>query len=69
MFLRLIFTLCAFLLVGVVFGQPPFPIDPPSAPIDGGLSWLLAAGAAYGAKKIYDYRKDKEQDDEDNLEM
>ena len=31
----------------------------PNVPIDGGLSVLLAAGAAYGAKKAYDKRKDK----------
>jgi hypothetical protein len=26
-------------------------------PIDGGISFLVAAGAALGAKKIYDSRK------------
>ena len=32
-------------------GDPP-PVDgDPGAPIDGGLSLLLAAGAAYGVKK------------------
>ncbi len=30
---------------------------PPATPIDGGLSILLIAGGAYGAKKIYDKRK------------
>ncbi|MEQ8238711.1 MAG: hypothetical protein RIA69_05835 [Cyclobacteriaceae bacterium] len=30
---------------------------PPATPIDGGLSLLLAAGGAYGAKKLYDKRK------------
>ncbi|MES2734394.1 MAG: hypothetical protein V4714_21780 [Bacteroidota bacterium] len=30
-------------------------------PIDGGLSLLLAAGAAYGAKKVYAYRNEKKQ--------
>jgi len=30
----------------------------PNVPIDGGLSVLLAAGAAYGAKKVYDKRKE-----------
>lgn len=34
--------------------QPPAP---PATPIDGGLSLLLLAGGAYGAKKIYDKRK------------
>ena len=30
---------------------------PPGTPIDGGLSLLLAAGGAYGAKKLMDKRK------------
>lgn len=30
---------------------------PPATPIDGGLSLLLIAGGAYGAKKMYDQRK------------
>ncbi len=38
------------------------PIDPNDAPIDGGLSLLLAAGAAYGVKKYRDGKKKEEQD-------
>lgn len=38
--------------------EPPPPDD---SPIDGGLSLLLAAGAAYGVKKYRDSRK-KEQE-------
>ena len=30
---------------------------PPATPIDGGLSLLLVAGGAYGAKKILENRK------------
>lgn len=30
---------------------------PPATPIDGGLSLLLAGGAAYGLKKLKDSRK------------
>jgi hypothetical protein len=30
---------------------------PPCIPIDGGISILIAAGAAFGGKKIYDLRK------------
>ncbi len=30
---------------------------PPATPIDGGLSILLAAGGAYGLKKLKDSRK------------
>jgi len=42
------------LLPTVVLADPP---DPNDIPIDGGLSLLLAAGAAYGAKKYRDYKK------------
>ncbi len=38
-------------------GGSPACWPPPCIPIDGGLSFLVAAGAAYGAKKIYDSRK------------
>jgi hypothetical protein len=41
----------------VVFSQPP--LDDPDAPIDGGLSLILAAGGILGAKKIRDNRKKK----------
>lgn len=30
---------------------------PPATPIDGGLSVLLAAGGAYGIKKLYSRKK------------
>jgi hypothetical protein len=30
-----------------------------AVPVDGGLAFLLVAGAGYGAKKAYDYRKNK----------
>jgi hypothetical protein len=40
---------------------PPDPITgcwpPPCIPIDGGISFLLIAGAAYGGKKLNDTRK------------
>ena len=37
-------------------GDPPTDPDA-EVPFDGGLSVLLAAGAAYGTKKAVDYRK------------
>ncbi len=56
-----------FFVVDFAFAQGGFPpIDPSAvtAPIDGGLSLLLAAGAAYGAKKVYEFRnKDNEKGD------
>jgi len=36
---------------------------PVGAPIDGGLGILLAMGAAYGGKKLYQARKDKKEKD------
>lgn len=32
-------------------------IPPPCIPIDGGLGFLLAAGAIYGGKKLLDHKK------------
>ena len=35
--------------------------DPLNAPIDGGVSLVIAAGVAYGAKKAHEHRKNKKQ--------
>jgi len=35
-----------------------------AVPLDAGLTILLAAGAGYGAKKAYDYRKKKKVESE-----
>ena len=62
--------LAFFLITGaVVKAQPPDPGEDPGGagggvPIDGGLALLLAAGAGYGAKKAYDYRKKNKKDGE-----
>jgi hypothetical protein len=50
--------------------QPPPPNGtatppcwpPPCIPIDGGISWLLAAGIVYGAKKSWDLGKKKDEE-------
>lgn len=39
----------------VVYAQPANPANP--VPLDAGISILIAAGAAYGAKKVHDLRK------------
>jgi len=39
-------------------GPPCWP--PPCVPIDGGISFLLAIGAAYGAKKAYQNTENQE---------
>lgn len=41
------------------FGQPAAPPDPNNAPIDGGLSILLASGAALGAAKYRQMKKEE----------
>jgi hypothetical protein len=38
-------------------GTGPGCWPPPCIPIDGGITLLMAAGAAYGAKKIYNSKK------------
>jgi hypothetical protein len=50
-----ILTLTLLLLAVGLFSQPGNPNNP--VPLDAGLSILIAAGAAYGAKKVNDLRK------------
>ena len=40
-------------------GGPPC-WDPSCIPLDGGLSFLIVAGAALGAKKIHSHRKSRD---------
>ena len=62
------FLILASIILLVVTALPFFAMaqtDPggdPDAPIDGGLSLLLAAGAAYGVKKYRDGKKSKQED-------
>jgi hypothetical protein len=71
---RLIFTASAILLLSLsvitAFADPPDPPPLPgghgtggnvTAPIDGGLSILLALGIGYGTRKIYFLRKEKKE--------
>jgi hypothetical protein len=65
----LVFALCSLTLAQNSFADTN-PPNPPgehgaqenqsggSAPIGGGLFILLGMGAAYGGKKLYDYRKE-----------
>jgi hypothetical protein len=50
----LIFILCP-MFVQTAIAQPP-PPTPVAIPLDGGLGFLLVAGAAYAAKKLYKNR-------------
>jgi hypothetical protein len=61
---KFLFTLIGLFILtlyatGQPGGGPGGPIEPPLIPIDGGASILLAAGALFGAKKIYDTTKRK----------
>ncbi len=64
---HLAFSLVVFFMVvcsqNLLSAPPPPPSvrppcwPPPCIPIDGGISALIVAGAAYGAKKLYDKKK------------
>ena len=43
-------------------GQQPGCFPPPCVPIDGGLSFLLIAGVAYGGKKALDLNKENPEE-------
>jgi hypothetical protein len=58
------------LLVAVLLATAPVALaqvgpPPPGAPIDGGLVALVAAGAAYGAKKLRDAQKENAEQNND----
>jgi len=42
------------------------PEDQRRVPLDGGVSVLIVAGVAYGAKKYRDYRMNKKEDQPQN---
>lgn len=56
--LSIIFIGCTLLPLVTLADDDPG--EGPDAPIDGGLSILLAAGAAYGVKKYRDGKKKEE---------
>ena len=59
-----VFFLLGIAMVGLSDDPPPFnPGDPSPIPVDGGISILLATGAAYGVKKVRDARKSKAEGD------
>ena len=54
--LKIVSSLVFVLIATCAFAQAA-PGAPPATPIDGGLSLLLAAGGAYGVKKLRDSRR------------
>ena len=70
--------LLSLFITSVVLADPPAPPGgspiggggtPVCAPIDGGLSILLAIGAAYGGKKLYHARKEKHEDEQEEKSL
>ena len=66
------FLFFMFLCFDITVAQPPPPggtgppcWPPPCIPIDGGISFLIAAGVAYGAKKTLDYQKNNSNEELD----
>ena len=49
-----------------VYAQIEPPPPPGGVPVDGGVSFLVAAGALYGAKKLRDARMKKQESNEDS---
>lgn len=70
-YIKILLTLSLVMFVFVALGQPggdppggpsggtPGCWPPPCVPIDGGISFLIAIGAAFGGKKAYDSLKKK----------
>ena len=64
---RITFTAALFFAMFALHAAPapppggttggPVCWPPPCVPVDNGIIFLIAAGALYAAKKIYDFRK------------
>ena len=61
--IMLIVFICLPSLVQAQFPNCPDPTVDCNVPIDGGLSFLIAAGVVYGVKKIRDSRKKKQAEE------
>ena len=53
---------CMLLTATFIFAGPPGNGGGSGAPIDGGLSLLIGAGASYGIKKLYKNKAKKEEE-------
>lgn len=66
-FLAIFLTFLSTFFINHLFALPPAAPSgpgcwpPPCMPIDGGISFLIAAGVAYGGKKVLNHRKKKEE--------
>ena len=59
-YITLLMLICMALPMITLAQAPP---DPDDVPIDGGLSLLVAAGAAYGVKKYREHKKKNSEPD------
>lgn len=63
LFKNALFLVSIFLTNVILAAPPPPPAGspgcwpPPCIPVDGGIGFLIAAGAAYGVKKLYNSHK------------
>ena len=58
--IKIVCLLIVFLSIsGIIHAQPTDPGGDVDAPIDGGLSLLIAGGVGYGIKKMKEKRNDK----------
>ena len=58
--IRLTAVVIVFCLPVLAFAQTDPGDCPTCVPIDGGLTFLIAAGVGYGVKKVRDSRKQKQ---------
>ena len=67
-FAAIVTIIMTLVFVAPLLAQPAGPGGDPdiAVPIDGGVSLLVVAGIAYGAKKAYDKRKSSTGDREMN---
>jgi len=56
-FQQILIVAIIILLPAILHAQPSLPETTIDAPIDGGLSLLIAGGLGYGVKKIREKRK------------
>ena len=61
--IRYLLLLVALFVTNLAIAQPGDPGGDPDVPIDGGIGFLLAAGALYGVKRIYDVKKQINRND------
>jgi hypothetical protein len=62
-----VYAVALLCLPALVYAQGDPGPDPDPIPFDGGLSMLIAAGVAYGAKKAYDKRKKDKAANEEKI--